>query len=47
MMQDMTEVTTVGHLATKRQINKLCYEFFTMLYNSDSICKSFIAVKNG
>lgn len=36
-VQDITEVITVGYLATERQINKLCNEFSTVLYNSDSI----------
>lgn len=46
MVQDMTEVITVEYLA-KRQINKLCNEFFTGLYNSDIVFKVFIAVKCG
>lgn len=46
-VQDTTEVITVGYLATKRQINKLCYEFFTVLNSSDIIYEFFIAIKNG
>jgi hypothetical protein len=46
MVQDMTGVITVGHLATEKQINKLYYEFFTVFYNLD-IYKLFIANKNG
>lgn len=42
MVQDITEVITVGYLATKRKINKLCIEFFTGLCNSDSIVNSLL-----
>ena len=45
MSQDLTGVITGGFLATKRQINKLCYKFFITLNNSDFICKFFIVTK--
>ncbi|EGW05820.1 hypothetical protein I79_007316 [Cricetulus griseus] len=41
IIQGVTGVITVGHLATTRQINKCCCEFFPVLYDSAILYKFF------
>lgn len=44
-VQDMTGVITVGYLATKRRINKICYKFFITLTIQISFVNSSLLQK--